>query len=113
MPIWNRLKQELDRAGRAAQDAIDEGRLRLDLHRARQRADRAATALGWALYRARKAGSDLDPEQYARLSAEVAAAEDEAARYQSEIDAAEAKPSPQNMPTTQEPPTSPEPQPPT
>jgi hypothetical protein len=103
MPLWNKLKAELDRAGKVAQDAIDEGRLRLDLHRARQRADRAATALGWALYRARKAGGDLDPEHYARLSAEVAAAEGEAARYQEEIDQVAAKPSPQTMPTQPEP----------
>jgi hypothetical protein len=103
MPLWNKLKQELDRAGKAAQSAIDEGRVRLDLHRARQRADRAATALGWALYRARKIGGDLEPEQYARLAADVAAAEAEADRYQSEIDAAEKKPSPMTGLDTQGP----------
>jgi hypothetical protein len=46
MPLWNKLKQELDRAGQAAQEAIDDGRDRLDAFRARQLADKAAQALG-------------------------------------------------------------------
>ena len=53
MPIWNSLKRELDRAGQAAQDALDEGRLRLEQHRAKQRAEAAAASLGFAIYRAR------------------------------------------------------------
>ena len=88
MAIWSKLKSELDRAGKVAQQAIDEGRVRLDLHRARQRADKAATALGWALYRAKHAGSELEPEHYARLAGEITAAEAEAAKYQKELDAA-------------------------
>ena len=42
MALWNKLKDELGRAGRAAQEAIDEGKLRLDLLRSRQAMDRAA-----------------------------------------------------------------------
>lgn len=103
MAIWGKLREELDRAGKVAQQAIDEGRVRLDLHRARQRADKAATALGWALYRARKAGGDLEPEQYTRLAAEVAAAEVEAAKLQEELDAAGGKPSPFTTPERQPP----------
>lgn len=103
MAIWGKLREELDRAGKAAQNAIDEGRVRLDLHRARQRADKGATALGWALYRARKAGGELEPEQYTRLAAEVAAAEAEAASLQAELDGAEAKPSPFTSPERQPP----------
>ncbi|HYD51564.1 MAG TPA: hypothetical protein VEA99_03010 [Gemmatimonadaceae bacterium] len=98
MAIWTRLRQELDRAGKVAQQAIDEGRVRLDLHRARGRAEKAAASLGWALYRARKVGGELEPEQYDRLAAEIAAAESEAARYQAELDAADAKPSPMTTP---------------
>ena len=98
MAIWSKLREELDRAGKAAQKAVDEGRIRLDLHRARARADRAAAALGWALYRARKVGGDLEPEQFSRLSADIAAAEAEAARYQAELDAAAQKPSPMTAP---------------
>jgi hypothetical protein len=78
MAVWNKLKHELDRAGRAAQDALDEGRVRLDAFRARQLADKAAQALGYALYRARQAGTELDTDSYARLSSTLAAHEAEA-----------------------------------
>ena len=41
MQLWTKLRTELDRAGRVAQSAFDEGRLRLEALRARQLADRA------------------------------------------------------------------------
>lgn len=80
MPVWNKLKQELDRAGQVAQGALDEGRLRLDIFRARQQADKAAQALGYALYRARQQGRDIEPDSYARLSSALAAHEADIAR---------------------------------
>jgi hypothetical protein len=86
MPLWDKVKQELDRAGRAAQDALDEGRVRLEAFRARQHADRAAQALGYALFRARAAGSDLDAQAYERLSETLARHEAEAARLESQLD---------------------------
>src|SRR5919204_7076235 len=82
MALWNRLKDELNRAGKAAQEAIDEGKLRLDLLRTRQAMDRAAQKLGYAVYRARKAGGDVPADEYARISAEVANAEAEVDRYE-------------------------------
>jgi len=82
MALWNKLKDELNRAGRAAQEAIDEGKLRLDLLRSRQAMDRAAQKLGYAVYRARKLGGDIPTDEYARLSAEVANAEAEVERYE-------------------------------
>ena len=82
MALWNKLKDELGRAGRAAQDAIDEGKLRLDLMRSRQAMDRAAQKLGYAVYRARKLGGDIPTDEYARVSAEVANAEAEVERYE-------------------------------
>ena len=60
MALWNKLKTELDRAGRAAQDALDEGKLRLEAFRARQLADKAAQALGYAVFRAKQAGQEPD-----------------------------------------------------
>ena len=60
MAIWNTLKDELDKAGRAAQGALDEGKLRLEQHRAKQRAEAAAASLGFAVYRARAAGAELE-----------------------------------------------------
>ncbi len=85
MPLWDKVKQELDRAGQVAQDALDEGRVRLEAFRARQHADRAAQALGYALFRARTAGSDLDAPAYERLSATLARHEAEASRLESQL----------------------------
>jgi hypothetical protein len=82
MALWNKLKDELGRAGRAAQEALDEGKLRLDLLRSRQAMDRAAQKLGYAVYRARKLGGDIPSDEYARVSAEVANAEAEVERYE-------------------------------
>jgi hypothetical protein len=85
MAIWDKLKHELDRAGKAAQDALDEGKLRLEAFRVRQLADKAAQALGYAVFRAKQAGGDLDADTYARLSATLAAHEAEAARLEAEM----------------------------
>ena len=86
MALRDRLRVELDRAGRVAQGALDEGKLRLDAFRSRQRADKSAQALGYALYRARQANREIEPETYTRLSAEIAAHEAEAARLEAEIE---------------------------
>ena len=85
MALWGKLKDELDRAGRAAQKAVDEGRVRLDLLRAKQRADRAAQALGYAVYQARKSGGDLAADSYHRLAGEVAAAQAEVASLEAQL----------------------------
>lgn len=85
MAIWNTLKRELDRAGQAAQGALDEGRLRLESHRAKQRAEAAAASLGYAVYRARTSGGDLEPDRYAALAAYLASAEAEVGRLEREI----------------------------
>ena len=84
MPLWNKLKQELDRAGQAAQEAIDEGRDRLDAFRARQLADKAAQALGYAVYYARQKGTELDADTYSRLASTIAAHEADEARAKGE-----------------------------
>jgi predicted RNA-binding Zn ribbon-like protein len=81
MPIWDRLRQELDRAGRTAADAVDEGRLRLDLYRARQNADRSAQKLGYALFRARTAGTEINSDEYTALANDLRVAEAEVTRY--------------------------------
>ena len=85
MAIWNTLKRELDKAGQAAQQALDEGKLRLESHRAKQRAESAAASLGLAVYRAKLAGADLEPERYNVLATNLAAAENEVARLEREI----------------------------
>jgi hypothetical protein len=84
MALWNKLRTELDRAGRMAQGAFDEGRIRLEALRARQLADRAAQALGYAVYRARQDGREIDPELYTSLSATLTS-------HEAEVTALEAK----------------------
>ena len=85
MTVWTRLKEELDRAGRVAQVAIDEGKVRLELLRTRQHAYRAAQAIGYAVYRAKSAEQELDAEAYGRLSATLAAHEAEIARLEEQL----------------------------
>jgi hypothetical protein len=86
MPLWDKLKQELDRAGRVAQGALDEGKLRLEVFRVRQLADKAAQTLGYAVYRSRADGRELDAESYARLAAALKGHEDEATRLEKQLE---------------------------
>ena|SRR5689334_18089535 len=86
MALLDRLKQELDRAGRVAQEAFDDGKTRLEAFRTRQLADKAAQALGYAVYRSRKTGGDLDAATYDRLSATLATHDTEASRLEAEIE---------------------------
>jgi len=85
MGIWDKLQVELNRAGRVAQDAIDEGRLRLEIFRVRQLADKSAQALGYAIYRARDKGEELDAAAWDRLAATLREHEAEAARIDAEL----------------------------
>ena len=86
MELIDRLKQELDRAGKAAQDAFDDGKTRLEAFRTRQLADKAAQALGYAAYRAKKSGRELDAATYDRLAATLETHDSEAARLEAEIE---------------------------
>ena len=86
MALIDRLKEELDRAGKAAQGAIDEGKIRLEAFRTRQLADKAAQALGYAVFRAKQSGSEVDTDTYSRLSATLATHDADAARYEAELD---------------------------
>ena len=76
MALWNKLRTELDRAGRVAQDALDEGKLRLEIFRARQLVDRAAQSLGYAVYRARTGKETPDDSAMVRLVDAVRAREE-------------------------------------
>lgn len=85
MAIWDKLKTELDRAGKAAQNALDEGKIRLEAFRTRQLADKAAQALGYAVYRAKQSGTDLDSDSFERLRATLATHETEASRLEQQL----------------------------
>ncbi len=91
MPIWNKIKDEVERAGRAAHSAIDEGKLRLDLLRARQSADRSAQRLGYATYKAKAEGKELADDVYQRHASELSAAEAEIARLETLLKEAAAR----------------------
>jgi hypothetical protein len=85
MALWTKLRTELDRAGRVAQSAFDEGRLRLEALRARQLADRAAQALGYAVYRAKLEAREIDADLYASLTATLSAHEADVAALEGKL----------------------------
>jgi len=86
MAFIDKLKEELDRAGRAAQGALDEGKTRLEAFRTRQLADKAAQALGYAVFRAKQNGGEVDPDTYTRLAATLATHDAEASKYEAELE---------------------------
>ena len=86
MALLDRLKQELDRAGRVAQDAFDDGKTRLEAFRTRQLADKAAQALGYAVYRSRKGGGEIDAATLDRLSATLETHDTEASKLEADIE---------------------------
>ena len=88
MALLDKLRQELDRAGRSAQRALDEGRLRLDLFRARQSLDRFAQRFGYAVYRARNTGGELPAEEMTAHMNNLTAAEAEVMRLETLADQA-------------------------
>lgn len=86
MAFIDKLKEELDRAGRAAQGALDEGKTRLEAFRTRQLADKAAQALGYAVFRAKQNGGEIDADTYTRLAATLATHDAEASRYEADLE---------------------------
>ena len=102
MALLDRLRQELDRAGQSAQRAFDEGRIRLDLFRARQSLDRFAQRFGYAVFHAKKAGTDLAAEELAAHMNNLTAAEAEVTRLETLMAEAaqERKASPPTAPST-------------
>jgi len=85
MALLDKLRQELDRAGRQASRAFDEGRLRLELYRAKQSVDRFARRFGYAVFRAKQAGGDVPSEELAAHMANMTAAEAEVKRLETLI----------------------------
>ena len=89
MAIWDKVKQGIDKAGKAAQDVFDEGKLRIDAYRARESADKAAEALGYAVFRAWENNTELDADARERLAGALRTRENEARKLETEL--AEAK----------------------
>ncbi|HVT38464.1 MAG TPA: hypothetical protein VHE78_05450 [Gemmatimonadaceae bacterium] len=86
MSLWNKVSNELRNAGKAAAGAIDEGKVRLELFRVRQLADKAAQALGYEVHRARKAGVETDSATILRLEVTLTEHETEAKRLEEELE---------------------------
>ena len=86
MSLWNKVSDELRNAGKAAAGAIDEGKVRLELFRVRQLADKAAQALGYAVHRARKEGKEAEADVIARLETTLGEHEAEAKRLEGELE---------------------------
>lgn len=85
MALWDKLSTELRSAGKAARGAIDEGKLRLELFRIRQLADKAAQALGYAVHHAHASGTEPAPDTITRLEATLTEHENEAKRLEAEL----------------------------
>ncbi len=85
MAIFDKIKQGIDKAGKAAQDVFDEGKLRIDSYRAREQADKAAEALGYAVFRAWESGAELDAEAKERLAGALRTREAEARKLETEL----------------------------
>jgi len=85
MGLWEKVQKEIDRAGTAAKGALDEGKIRIELFRVRQNADKAAQALGYAVHRARRDGKELEVETLDRLDGALKEQELEAKRLEEEL----------------------------
>lgn len=85
MALWDKVKQGIDKAGKAAQDVFDEGKLRIESYRAREQADKAAEALGYAVFRAAEAGGALDGDAQTRLMDALRTRDTEAKRLETEL----------------------------
>lgn len=91
MAIWDKVKEGIDKAGKAAQDVFDEGKLRIDAYRAREQADKAAEALGYAVYRALEAGAELEVDARNRLMDALREKDGVARRMETELAEEKAK----------------------
>ncbi len=85
MGLWEKVQAELDKAGSAAKGALDEGKLRIELFRVRQQADKAAQALGYALHRAKRDNTELAAETLDHLHAALSTHEAEATQLEAEL----------------------------
>lgn len=85
MGIWEKVQAELDKAGTAAKGALDEGKVRIELFRVRQQADKAAQALGYALQRAKHDNTELAAETLEHLHGTLAQYEAEAKTLEEDL----------------------------
>jgi hypothetical protein len=85
MGLWEKVQAELDKAGTAAKGALDEGKIRIELFRVRQQADKAAQALGYAVHRAKRDNTELADETREHLHGTLAKYEAEAKALEEDL----------------------------
>ncbi len=85
MSLMDRVAAGLETLGKRANQALDEGKLRVDLLRARRRMDAAARDLGYVTYRQAK-GQAAPEGEVAALTRRIADAEADVERIQAAID---------------------------
>lgn len=85
MSIWDKVQKEIDRAGTVARGALDEGKIRIELFRVRQQADKAAQSLGYAVHRARRDGREMEAATLERLHGTLLEHEAEAKKLEEEL----------------------------
>ena len=78
MSLRDKIAQGLDRAVKVTESAIDEGKHRVAAYQARQRADKKAETLGYAVAMAKAAGTEPDATALTSLIDAVNAADAEA-----------------------------------
>ena len=85
MTIWDKVKEGIDKAGKVAQDALDDGKTRIDAYRAREQADKAAEAFGYAVFRAGELGRDMETDSKERLMQSLRDFDREAHRLETKL----------------------------
>lgn len=78
MGLWDKVSHGIDKAAQATGNAIDEGKQRVQAYQARQRADKTAETLGYAVARAKAAGTEMDAAALTNLIDAVNTADAEA-----------------------------------
>ncbi|MBI1723350.1 MAG: hypothetical protein HYR48_05520 [Gemmatimonadetes bacterium] len=84
MSLMDRITAGLDQIGRKANQALDEGKLRMDLLRVRRRKDNAARDLGYLTYRQSKGAVPAEGEAEGLLR-RIAEAEAEIERLEARV----------------------------
>jgi hypothetical protein len=85
--LFDRLNQELEAFGKKAQKALDEGKLQIELMRARRRRDNAARDLGLLVHR-RERGGEVEPRRVDALLLRVDDLEAELGRLERQLEEA-------------------------
>lgn len=84
MSIFSRLNTELENLGRRASAALDEGRLQIELMRARRRRDNAAKDLGMIAYH-REKGVEQDQRRVDALVLRIGDLETQIAALEAQL----------------------------